>query len=72
MWEDESCKDGGRWSVRVPKTHTNKYWEDILLALIGEQFTHEDEVLGVLVSVRPNTDTISLWNRSGKDQTKIN
>jgi len=36
MWEDDNCKDGGKWSLRIPKTHTNKYWEDLTLALIGE------------------------------------
>ena len=71
MWEDEHCKDGGRWSIRVPKTHTNKYYEDLLLAMIGEQFTCENEILGLVISLRPNQDTISLWHRSGRDQKKI-
>ena len=37
--EDPACKDGGRFSLRVPKTHTSKFWEDLLLAMIGEQFS---------------------------------
>jgi hypothetical protein len=36
MWEDDNCKDGGKWSLRVPKDRTNKYWEDLVLAMIGE------------------------------------
>jgi translation initiation factor 4E len=71
MWEDEHCKDGGRWSLRVPKSHTNKYWEDILLAMIGEQFRCENEINGIAVSVKPNQDTIFVWNKSGKDTEKI-
>lgn len=71
MWEDETCKDGGRWSFRSPKSHTNKYWEDLLLALIGEQFEAENEVLGLVISIKPNFDAISIWNKSGKDQAKI-
>lgn len=71
MWEDELCKDGGRWSLRVPKTHTNKCWEDLLLAMVGEQFTSEGEVNGVAVSVKPNNDIVSIWNKSGKDSDKI-
>jgi translation initiation factor 4E len=67
MWEDELCKDGGRWVLRVPKSHTNKYWEDLLLGLIGEQFTHEGEVNGIVVSVKPNNDILFVWNKSGKD-----
>lgn len=71
MWEDEHCKDGGRWALRVPKTHTNKYWEDLLLALIGEQFSVEDEVNGVAVSVKPNQDIVYVWNKSGKNEGKV-
>ena len=71
MWEDEQCKDGGRWFVKLPKTHTNKYWEDLLLSMIGEQFRTENEILGLVVSLRPQQDTISVWHRNGKDQQKI-
>ena len=38
LWEDEHCKDGGRFQIRVPKTHGSKFWENLLLAMIGEQF----------------------------------
>jgi translation initiation factor 4E len=71
MWEDEHCKSGGRWSIRVPKTHTNKYWEDLILALIGEQFTLENEILGLVIALRPSQDTISVWVRNGEVQEKI-
>ena len=54
MWEDENCKDGGRWILRVPKTHTNKYWEDLLLAMIGEQFSEENEINGIAISIKPS------------------
>lgn len=57
--------------MRVPKTHTNKYWEDITLALIGEAFTHEGEICGIALSLKPVNDIISVWIRHGKDQEKI-
>lgn len=47
MWEDEHCKDGGRFVIRLPKNYTNKYWEDAILTMIGEQFSLENEVLGI-------------------------
>ena len=71
MWEDEKCKDGGRWILKVPKAYSNKFWEDLLLAMIGEQFRTEDEILGLVISLRPHQDTISLWHKSGKDQKII-
>lgn len=54
MWEDEQCKDGGRFVLRIPKTHSNKYWEDAVLAMIGEQFSAQNEILGVQISLRPH------------------
>ena len=73
MWEDSQCAPGGKWSIRnTPKTHTNKFWEDLALALIGDMFSDENEVLGILVNLRPNSDQLQIWQRSGKDQKKIN
>lgn len=71
MWEDEKNKAGGRWTIKVPKSHSNKYWEDLVLSLIGEQFEVADEINGVVISLRPNYDTISVWNRSAKDSKKV-
>ena len=58
MWEDEHCKDGGKWGLRLPKSHTNKYWEDLLLALVGNLFTDENEVNGLVMTLRPTMDTV--------------
>jgi len=58
MWEEENCSNGGKWSIRLPKTHTNKLWEDLILALIGDQFTDAGEVLGLVIVLRHQADTI--------------
>lgn len=52
MWEDDANKNGGRFVFRVPKKKrtTSKHWEDLLLAVIGEQFDCGDEICGI---VRP-------------------
>lgn len=71
MWEDENCADGGCWSIRVPKTHTNKYWEDLLLAMIGEQFSAEGEILGMAIALRPNQDNIKIWNKHGSNKEVV-
>lgn len=72
MWEDEQCKDGGRWMLKVPKSFTNKYWEDLTLALIGEQFANEDMICGIALSLKPMNDIISVWVKHGKDMDKVN
>ena len=72
MWEDSQCAPGGKWSIRnLPKSHTNKFWEDLALTLIGDMFTNENEVLGILINLRPASDQIQVWHRNGKDQAKI-
>ena len=50
MWEDEDNKNGGRFMVRAQKQKrvASKWWEDIVLALIGDQFEAGDEICGVV------------------------
>ena len=35
--------------------------------MIGEQFTYPEEINGIVVAMRNNQDTISIWNKSGHD-----
>ena len=46
---------------------SNKLWEDLILGVIGEQFTYPDEICGIVISIRNNQDTMSIWNKSGRD-----
>ena len=70
-WEDPANKEGGRWQLRFPTKInpdlSNKLWEDLVLGFIGEQFTYPDEVTGIVISIRKNMNTVSIWNRSGQD-----
>jgi len=66
MWEDEENKDGGKYVVRIPrvKKASSRYWEDVLMAVVGGQFdVPVDEVCGVVISTRFNQDVLSLWNK---------
>lgn len=65
IWEDEENKKGGKWVVRLKKGVADRYWEDILLAIIGDQFSEaSDEVCGVVLSVRNGEDILSIWARA--------
>jgi len=66
MWEDDANKHGGKWIVRMRKGLASKYWEDLVLAIIGEQFQVGDELCGAVVSIRFQEDIISIWNRSAE------
>eukprot|EP01088_Endostelium_zonatum_P018522 TRINITY_DN5979_c0_g2_i1.p1 TRINITY_DN5979_c0_g2~~TRINITY_DN5979_c0_g2_i1.p1 ORF type:complete len:225 (+),score=51.79 TRINITY_DN5979_c0_g2_i1:58-732(+) len=67
-WEDEANSKGGKWILHIKKGLASKYWEDLLLAFIGEQFPHGDEVCGVVVSVRYLEDIISVWSRNADNK----
>lgn len=64
-WEDPQNKQGGKWMVRLKtKGLTSRYWEELVLAIVGEQFDVGHEVCGAVVSVRHNEDIISVWNKN--------
>jgi translation initiation factor 4E len=68
-WEDPCNAKGGKWIVRLKKGLASRYWEEIILALIGCQFTgiNPEEICGAVVSIRYSEDIISVWNKSSTD-----
>ncbi|KAL7080265.1 hypothetical protein ACQ4LE_000747 [Meloidogyne hapla] len=64
VWEDLANRNGGKWILRLKKGLSSRIWENLLLAMIGEQFLVGGEVVGAVCSVRNQEDIISLWNRS--------
>uniref|UniRef100_A0A182SAH8 eIF-4F 25 kDa subunit n=1 Tax=Anopheles maculatus TaxID=74869 RepID=A0A182SAH8_9DIPT len=58
MWEDESNKHGGRWTLTIHKNLSDKYWLDTVLCLIGEAFECSDQICGAIVNVRQRIDKI--------------
>lgn len=41
-----------------------RFWEELLIAIVGEQFDVGNEICGAKLSVRFSEDVISLWNRN--------
>eukprot|EP01117_Protostelium_nocturnum_P017916 TRINITY_DN737_c0_g1_i1.p1 TRINITY_DN737_c0_g1~~TRINITY_DN737_c0_g1_i1.p1 ORF type:complete len:296 (+),score=88.26 TRINITY_DN737_c0_g1_i1:114-890(+) len=68
MWEDEANKQGGKWVVRLKKGYGSRYWEEFLLAIIGEQFDVGEDLCGVIISIRYQEDIISIWNKDSTDE----
>jgi translation initiation factor 4E len=52
LWEDEANKNGGKWIVRLRKGLADRCWENLILAILGEQFMVGEEICGAVVSVR--------------------
>lgn len=70
MWEDDANKHGGRLVIRVLKNASPKAFEDLCLAVIGEQF-ETDEICGIACSVRYQENYLSIWLRDAKNKETI-
>eukprot|EP01016_Furgasonia_blochmanni_P042965 TRINITY_DN5770_c0_g1_i1.p1 TRINITY_DN5770_c0_g1~~TRINITY_DN5770_c0_g1_i1.p1 ORF type:complete len:258 (+),score=52.02 TRINITY_DN5770_c0_g1_i1:157-930(+) len=64
MWEDEANRNGGKFVLRIQKTYANRFWEDLILSFIGEQSEDNDDICGLILSVRNNEIVISVWTKS--------
>jgi len=48
----------------LKKGVADRYWEDLLLAIIGDQFMEAgEEVCGAVLSVRSGEDVLSVWTK---------
>ena len=65
VWEDDENRRGGKWIMRLKKGVADRYWEDLILAMIGDQFAEaSEEVCGAIVSVRSGEDVFSIWTKN--------
>lgn len=67
VWEDETNINGGKWIVRLKKGLASRYWEDLVMAVIGDQFDVGTEICGAVLSIRGGEDILSLWNHSAHE-----
>ncbi len=72
MWEDAQNKNGGKWMVRLKKGLASKFWEELVMAIVGEQFDVGHEICGAVVSIRPTEDIISVWNKTTDNTEAMN
>ncbi|KAJ8604380.1 hypothetical protein MRB53_041824 [Persea americana] len=64
VWEDEENKRGGKWIIRFKKGVMDRYWDELLLPIIGDQFLEAgEEVCGMVVSARSGEDVLSVWTK---------
>ncbi|KAF3149888.1 hypothetical protein TWF569_004808 [Orbilia oligospora] len=65
VWEDHENRKGGKWIIRLKKGVSTRYWEDLVLAIIGDQFGEVGEdVCGAVLSIRNAEDVLSVWTKS--------
>ncbi|KAI3495410.1 hypothetical protein L1887_37748 [Cichorium endivia] len=68
-WEDPVCAPGGKWTMTFPKSKSDTCWLYTLLAMIGEQFDHGDEICGAVVNVRARQEKIALWTKNAANES---
>ena len=55
--QDDANKMGGKWIIRLRKGLASRCWENLILAMLGEQFMVGEEICGAVVSVRFQVST---------------
>lgn len=64
VWEDSENKKGGKWILRLKKGVADRYWEELLMGMVGDQFAEAgEEVCGAVLSVRGGEDVFSVWTK---------
>ncbi|VAH89060.1 eukaryotic translation initiation factor NCBP-like [Triticum dicoccoides] len=71
LWEDPANRNGGKWIIRFKKAVSGRFWEDLVLVLVGDQLDYSDDVCGIVLSCRFNEDILSVWNRNASDQQAV-
>jgi translation initiation factor 4E len=71
LWEDAANRSGGKWIIRFKKLVSGRYWEDLVLAMIGDQLDFGDTVCGAVLSIRFGEDILSVWNRNAADNQAV-
>jgi len=71
-WEDPANAKGGAWNVefllRDGPEVLNQAWQYSVLAMIGGTFDDDDDVCGVVVSLRKNANRIGLWTKTAHNK----
>eukprot|EP01122_Echinamoeba_exundans_P012293 TRINITY_DN5097_c0_g1_i1.p1 TRINITY_DN5097_c0_g1~~TRINITY_DN5097_c0_g1_i1.p1 ORF type:complete len:481 (-),score=92.97 TRINITY_DN5097_c0_g1_i1:37-1479(-) len=70
-WEDPINAHGGKWLIEVPQHKSTQAFMLTVLALIGEQFSHSDEICGAVFSVRSIGNRINVWNKNAHDNKPV-
>ncbi|KAK4486609.1 hypothetical protein RD792_006860 [Penstemon davidsonii] len=71
LWEDSANCNGGKWIIRFKKAVSGRFWEDLVLALVGDQLDYGDNICGAVLSIRFNEDILSVWNRNASDHQAV-
>jgi len=72
-WEDSANERGGKWVINHKSSQRNtkvidQMWLGAVLAVIGASFDDDDEVCGVVISIRKGMDRIAIWTKTATNE----
>ncbi|CAK8566829.1 unnamed protein product [Lathyrus sativus] len=71
LWEDSANCNDGKWIIQFKKAVSGCFWEDLVLALVGDQLDYGDNICGAVLSIRFNKDVVSVWNHNASDNQAV-
>jgi translation initiation factor 4E len=63
-WDDPHNVNGGKIVIRTKKSDTSRIWFELILIVITQQISPMNAVSGIVLSIRPNENEVSVWVRS--------
>lgn len=64
-WDDPENKEGGCFSIKVPKSHSVMFWQEICAAVLGETFFKDvhasKQVNGISISPKRTFCIFKIW-----------
>lgn len=74
-WEDIGNLDGGYWGFRISKKDSDKLWECLSMALIGNTLTKNikdmDDINGISISPKINNCILKIWNKNSYNKSNV-
>jgi CheY-like chemotaxis protein len=67
-WADPANANGGKIIIRAKKSDTSRIWFELILITITQQLMPMEAVNGIVLSIRPNENMVSVWVRSELDK----
>lgn len=73
LWEDPGNRNGGKFAFSLTISHerTLELYVNIVQTLLRRELGFDDDVCGVVISLRPWGGTVSVWNRDAKNASGI-
>lgn len=65
-WEDSNNANGGRWIFCSNDSKLiDQIWDNVILAMVGEEVDEDDHICGAVYSRRKKGDKVAVWVREG-------